>query len=294
MMPQSENSVLEKLSCKGITYLDMIFTKPCPRRAQKGLPYCWQHGEQAREAVAALEADGSDGSDFKLRYLSYRRRAFDQLIFKTIVSRKARHVLRPLDGDRHGLSLGYLERLPMELLFGIFSYLTIPELQSFKATNSRGHLMAWSDTRHSSIVTHAPGLIAALYATGLQSAFTLGRIHTAFARSTCTICNSFGGYIFLPGLQRCCQRCASCETELQPVPYETALHEYQISEKAARAIPTMFISSKHHGGRLPVGSRGPDGRLVSRAEARRFGTRDSSTTPPPKSNIWYNFAIVCL
>lgn len=294
MMPQSEKSVPEKLLCKGITYLDIGFTKPCPRRAQKGLPYCWRHGEQAREVVAALEADGSDGSDFKLRYLSYRRRAFDQLIFKTKVSRKARHVLRPLDGNRHGLSLGYLERLPMELLFGIFSYLTIPELQSFKATNSRGHLMAWSDTRHSSIVTYAPNLIAALYATGLQSAFTLGRIHTAFARSTCTICNSFGGYIFLPGLQRCCQRCASCETELQPIPYEIALREYQISEKAAGAMPKMFISTKNHSDQLPVGLRGLESYLVSRAEARRFGAQNSSTISPRKGYVYYKFAVVCL
>ncbi len=280
--------------CKGIAYVGTSHARPCPRAAHKGLPFCWQHGEQARNDVAALEAHGSDNPDFMLHYLAYRSRAFEQLIFKPTISRRAPRALRPLDGNRPGLSLGHLEPLPLEVLHGIFSHLSIHDLRSFKATNSRGHLMASSDTRYTSIVTHTPGVIAALYKTGLQSAFTIGRIYTALTRSICTTCNSFAGYVFLPGLQRCCQRCAMYDVEMQPVEYRTAVNDFQISKKPAKAMPRMLVSSENY----EQGLVGPERFLrntvclVSKAEARRFGTRDFSVMPAVFDRFEYNLAVV--
>lgn len=156
--------------CRGVAYVGTSYAKSCLRKAQNGLAFCWQHGEQARDAVAALQNDSRNSPAVMLQHLSYRSRAFEQSIFKTTISRKHPHATRALDGNRDDLSLGSLVSLPLEVLDEIFSYLTIPDVRSFIATNSRGHLMATSDTRYTSVVTHAPGFIAALYVTGLQTA----------------------------------------------------------------------------------------------------------------------------
>ena len=130
--------------------------------AHKGHSFCWQHEEQARYAVAAHDPDGSASPESVLEHFHHRSEAAEQLIFKTRLSRRTPRALRPLDGNRAGLSLGHLEPFPLEVLHALFSHLSIPEIRSFKATSSRGHLMASSDTRYNRIVTHTPGLIAAL------------------------------------------------------------------------------------------------------------------------------------
>lgn len=231
--------------CRGVAYIGTSYAKPCSRKAHEGLAFCWQHGEQARDAVTALQHQGRSSPDFMLQHLSYRSRAFEQGIFQTTISRKHPRALRTLDGNRDGLSLGSLEPLPLEVLYEIFSYLSIPDVRSFKATNSRGHLMATSDTRYSSVVTHAPGFIAALYITGLQNAFTIGRIYTALTRPTCTVCNKFAGYLDLPGLQRCCQRCAMYDNDLQPLLSENLAIDL-LGPKTTEAVPRMLLSSDNY------------------------------------------------
>lgn len=285
--------------CKGVAYVGTNDARPCPRPAHQNLPFCWHHGEQARDAVAALNADGPENPDFMLQHLSYRSRGFEQLTFRPPISRKAPPALRPRDGNASGLSLGRLDSLPLEVLYGIFSYLSIPDLRSFKATNSRGHLMVSSDTRYSrlsTIVTHAPGLIAALNNTGLLSTFTIGQIHNALTRSTCSICNSFAGYIFLPGLQRCCQRCAMYDADMWVNTFETAVHSYQIPRKAAEAMPRMLVSAKNYKvAKLGLGTRGFGNNtyLVSRAEARRLGNPNPSIILPDRDRLPPNLAVVC-
>lgn len=232
-----------------------------------------------------------------LQHFSYRSRAFEQGIFKTTMSRKHPRALRALDGNREGLSLGSLEPLPLEVLYEIFSHLSIPDVRSLKATNSRGHLMATSDTRYTSVVTHAPGFIAALYNTGLQNAFTIGRIHTALTRSTCTVCNKFAGYLDLPRLQRCCQRCAMYDDSLQPLFYEN-LAIRLMGPRTTEAVPRMSLSSDNYEDEVWASALSEiwvpnleEAFLMSKADVRFFTLNHASPTYPAHS-LFYKRSIL--
>lgn len=133
--------------------------------------------------------------------------------------------------------------------------------------------MISSDARYSSTVTYAPGLIAALYKTGLQSAFSINRIYAVLTQPTCTVCNRFGGYVFLPGLQRCCQRCALNDFDLTPITLPNAHLEYKINTKSAINIPKMLVSSDNYKGHsaLWACSKLEGSSIISRVEAERAG-----------------------
>lgn len=115
--------------CKGIAYLTSSYPHTCPRAAHTGFPFCWQHGEKVRDAVAALEANGPDDPNLILQHLTYRSKLFDQNTLKTTVSRKASRALQPLDGNRDGLTIGNMEQLPLEVLYEVWPFPTLSTVE---------------------------------------------------------------------------------------------------------------------------------------------------------------------
>ncbi len=95
------------------------------------------------------------------------------------------------------------------------------------------------------VITHAPSVVTALYRIGLQSDFSISRIHDSLTESRCAICDRFGGYVNLLDLQRCCRRCAQYDPELQPMPLERAIAEFAIKdEKAIESLPKIVCPPK--------------------------------------------------
>lgn len=170
-----------------------------------------------------------------------------------------------------------MENLPLEVLCSIFSYLPLPDLRKFRATNSRACVLVSSDTHFQSVVTNAPDLIAALYGVDLASQFSLGRIFDVLTQSRCEVCDRFAAYVFLPGLQRCCQRCVVYEDDFVPVALDLAVKycEFEIEKESARRLPRMLFEDvrvytqvNRYGGSLCYQDVRPY--VVSKAEARRL------------------------
>ena len=150
------------------------------------------------------------------------------------------HTLEGLEVSGESRSLGVLEQ-PVEIFQSIVSELSLRDLQNFKAVNCRARSMVVSNYKYRNVITYAPEVVTALYKTNLDSAFPLIRIHDVLTQDRCAGCNRFGAYVFLPGLQRCCERCARYHPELIPIRLSTANKEDTTSIQTFRGhIPMML------------------------------------------------------
>lgn len=270
----------------GATVSSDTYRKRCDRSATPGFPFCWQHGRGIRHVVSDLEAYGPNSPEFLLQHLTYRSKVFDESLFnikaRTITSSSGP---RTFNGDRNNLSLGYLEVLPLEVLWIIFSQLSIPELVNFKATNSHARQAVSTSAQSYCISTYAPQLIAALYNRNLSSAFPVGRIYEALIQAECSACGRFAGYILLPGLQRCCQRCAAYDKEFWPITLEAAKAKHAIPQDLVPKLPRMRESRKHipsHYEDYPLYPISNDGYLSDHDES------DHEDTPRPNKPFFDN------
>lgn len=155
-------------------------------------------------------------------------------------------------------------------------------LRQLRAVNSYARSFVLNFPEYRDITDHAPNLIPNLQATGLASFFSILRIWFLLTSSKCVVCSQFGGYVFLPGLQRCCQRCAERNVEFAPITEDVAMERYGVdSELAMASLPKLIsIPGKYcaGGGSTMTDIRGFRSKqvLISRAEAREFGSRNPS------------------
>ena len=213
----------------------------CGRNAVPGSVFCWQHRRNSQRLIADLQTHGIDSPDFLLHHLTLREKYVDESLFNI----KATTTQRPLSLDsfqdgHDGISLGHLESLPLEVLWAIFAVLAFPDLTNFKAANSRAHEAVSTSAQYYCVSTYAPQLTAALYNRGLSSAFPISHIFETLTQAKCSACGRFAGYVLLPGLQRCCQRCAFYDKEFWPVDKPTAITKHGIPKESIEKLPKML------------------------------------------------------
>ena len=154
--------------------------------------------------------------------------------------RPAMHMLKGLEVSEQSFSLGALEQ-PVEIIQSIISELSLRDLQNYKAVNSRARSMVVWNQKYRNVITYAPEVVCALYKTDLDSAFTLNHIHDVLTHDRCVLCNRFGGYVFLPGLQRCCERCARYDPELIPISLGDPTKHSRSSVRSRRTRVPMML-----------------------------------------------------
>ena len=211
--------------------------RPCARQQTKGSPYCWQHTAFLREVAKSLNSttDGDSLNAALLVHLTVELKA-------TPSDRKtpAVHALEGLEHSQEGPSLGALEQ-PVEVLQNIISQLSLRDLRNFKAVNSRAHSMVVSSYQYRNVITYGSEVISALYKTELDSIWPLIRIYDVLTQDRCVACNRFGGYVFLPALQRCCERCARYDPELIPIRASTATKKQRALLRRFRGRVPMML-----------------------------------------------------
>ena len=256
--------------------------RPCFRRRAKGSPYCWQHTEMLREAAKSLNTSGDLLNAALLIHLTSPLKPTGHR--KTPII----HTLEGLEVSEGSPSLGALEQ-PVEIFQNIISELSLRDLQNFKAVNSRARSMVVSSHKYRNVITYAPEVITALYKTDLDSAFTLIHIHDVLTQARCASCNRFGGYVFLPGLQRCCERCARYHPEFIPIRLSTVEKDDRNSIRRFRGhVPMMLWAVGNELINLPrsrfnIFSTNPETPtenvyLVSSADAARIGKVPNSSS----------------
>ena len=210
--------------------------RPCARKQTKGSPYCWQHTAFLREAVRSLKTPSGDSlNDVLLVHLTVE--------LKATPGNRRTPTLHALEGSEHSQespSLGALEQ-PVEIIQSIISQLSLRDLRNFKAVNSRARSMVVSSRQYRNVITHASEVVSALYKTELDTIFPLTCIYDVLTQDRCVACNRFGGYVFLPGLERCCERCARYDPELIPIRSGTTTKKHRSLARRSRGrIPMML------------------------------------------------------
>lgn len=213
---------------------------------------------------------------FKYKWLTQPRESLkDGILDASQVVGLESSNLKPLESREREPSLGALS-LPPEILRMIFTRLSFPDLKNVIAVNTliRSHVV--SIPEYQTVKAYAPALLTVLWKTNLIEHFPLCRIYSLLVSSQCTVCAHFGAYVFLPGLQRCCQRCAENNREFIPISQDTAKKQYGVRKSDMKLLPKLVSLEGLY--RSPTGDlqryKGKH-MLVSRAEARRFGNEDS-------------------
>lgn len=118
--------------------------------------------------------------------------------------------------------------MPLEILHMILFELDVLSLQNTKATTSRATLLIQSLPQYNHILSYAHSLIALLQYGELTPYLSISRIHGVLVNPSCTTYMQFGGYVFLPGLQRCCLRCGAEKLEFLPITQNNANNRYRV------------------------------------------------------------------
>ena len=235
--------------------------RPCAREQTKGSPYCWQHTASLREVAKCLNrTSGNSWNDALLEHLAVQREDAKKRKIPAV------HALEGLDHSRERPSLGALDQ-PVEIIQNIISQLSLPDLRNFKAVNSCARLMVVSSYQYRNVITYGSEVISTLYKTELHSIFPLIRIHEVLTHGRCVACDRFGGYVFLPGLQRCCERCARYDPELIPIRTGAATTKHKTLVRESRGkIPMMLWVAGDDLTKLPRSRPGITMQTVRRRE----------------------------
>ena len=224
-----------------------------------------------RDIVADLKAYTQDDPSFQLQHLTYRAERFERCILNIGSKARSPSAIKPPKDNVSSVSIGPFATLPLEILWGIFSEFSIPNIQNYKGTNSFAYSMVCAAPQYMSIMRFAPQLVTMLYHTRLELAFPTGRIYETLTQAKCEGCARFAAYVFIPGLQRCCQRCARYDDNFQPILLGDAVSDYGITYERVMGLPWMLTClSKDRGHQRsgkPLANR-PKRAIVSKAEAQ--------------------------
>ncbi|KAJ0413991.1 hypothetical protein BJY00DRAFT_47373 [Aspergillus carlsbadensis] len=105
------------------------------------------------------------------------------------------------------VTLGALQRLPLEIIFEICAYSDIASVFALRHVNRRFSQIVSQVRPYQVLVLHALDTLCILLRSELAQHFTLQDLVEVLYTENCSFCGSFGGFIFLPTLSRCCFPC---------------------------------------------------------------------------------------
>lgn len=135
--------------------------------------------------------------------------------------------------------LGTLDTLPLEILHAIFAGLDFKSLLHISATCLRGIDVVKSLPEYRDLTSHAPLALAALGKTRLIRHHTATDLHTTLLSPSCTSCNQYGAFLFLPTCQRCCYHCLWKNRSFWVIPLSVARNCFSLSVAEAKSIPKL-------------------------------------------------------
>lgn len=147
--------------------------------------------------------------------------------------------------------LGILDALPVEILHGICCQLDIASLLRFRHVNRQARHLVHAIYGYQTVITHAVGALCAMLRIGTLSWFTYHELLNVLYTRDCCFCGSFGSYIFLPLLLRCCIICLENASQLRLVSLNAFRRHFMLNWAAARksfpnikAIPGIYTSAE--------------------------------------------------
>ncbi|KAE8355912.1 hypothetical protein BDV28DRAFT_128094 [Aspergillus coremiiformis] len=143
-----------------------------------------------------------------IRAASYHRRDFDLAVIKTNPSdhEQVRSSMLRTTGAP-SVNLGRLECLPLEIIFEICLLLDLESLFRFRQVNRRAQQIISAVHGYRETITYALEVLCIVLRTKTAPYFTIYDLFKVLCTRDCLLCGSFGGFVFLPSLMRCCFSC---------------------------------------------------------------------------------------
>ena len=134
-------------------------------------------------------------------------------------------------------SLGSLN-LPIETLVMVLLAVPYKDLVVFMAVNSAAFNFVMSIPEFRILNNYGRNFLHLLSKVHLGGCFSIADVFEVFTTPSCSYCASFGGYVFLPGLVRCCQICA--ESDYRTIPISKSLAQKKISDGGFKLTSQMI------------------------------------------------------
>ncbi|EHK15319.1 uncharacterized protein TRIVIDRAFT_38294 [Trichoderma virens Gv29-8] len=135
--------------------------------------------------------------------------------------------------------VGYLDRLPLELLQDALLRLDMHSLFTFRQTNLRSRQIVDSLNQYQMVATHGLNLFCALLRTRLANDIPLFDFYYALCTKACTLCGEFGGFISLLTWTRCCFMCLRKAPETQIQPLASVRKQFRLTKSEINQLRTF-------------------------------------------------------
>lgn len=172
-------------------------------------------------------------SDAILDVCTYHRRDFD-----LVLVRSRPHETQKLTGSLQACfespptsGLGRLDVLPPELISIVLQNLDLLSYFRFRQINRQARLVATAFPQYRSVARHGLEGLRGLLRADLAQTYTIGALYSALIRETCAFCGSFGGFLFLLTVTRCCFECITSSPDLRVMSTATLARLTRISLK---------------------------------------------------------------
>ena len=206
------------------------------------------------QQIAALDASNPDERykrlpDLRLKALTYSNDTFKAMILKDdipipwLTPNPSPKAFAPRAITTPPPVFAYL---PLEILRMVLLVLPYISLRSLMITCTTAWTAISNLPEYHHLTHHAAGFLRILNTTNLLTFFPTAALYTVLTTSKCAYCPSFAGYVYLPGLVRCCVHCATHDRRFTPVPRSLARSPrdgpragYGLSASAVDRLPVM-------------------------------------------------------
>ncbi|KAK2768796.1 hypothetical protein FQN54_000652 [Arachnomyces sp. PD_36] len=133
-----------------------------------------------------------------------------------------------------------LTAFPLEIIHTILFALDLASLRTARRVNSYFQASVESLRAYQLLEQYAARTLQVIYLMGLDSAVSVEQLFTEFCQPSCRGCGSFGPFVFLPTVRRCCAKCLCEKDEFQMIPTQWASNFFGITWYMARkSLPVI-------------------------------------------------------
>ncbi|KAJ5214998.1 hypothetical protein N7468_010677 [Penicillium chermesinum] len=157
------------------------------------------------------------------------------------------------------VGLGFLGRLPLELLLDTLYLLDMYSLFKFRQINLRARQVVDSLSQYNKVVSHGLNLFCGLLRTRIAIEITLFDFFEALCTKECFLCGEFGGFISILAWKRCCHKCLQVSPETQVRTLASVRKHLHMTEaelgqlKSFKTLPGIYsMNETVHNSRITI------------------------------------------
>lgn len=165
-----------------------------------------------------------------------------------------------------------LGTIALEIVHEILLELDLLSLERMRQLNSHFQILVESLPAYRLLKQHASQTLQVIYLSGVASAISVKQLYVEFCQPSCRGCDSFGPFLFLPSVSRCCENCLQTKNDFQVFPLSRVYANFAITPAKARNwLPVVLCPEGRYG--HPWSSYHFEGSidLVSFAQVERLG-----------------------